>query len=111
VTDKEKLEEDIEVKPAKLRETLKEVEEWRKFGPIGKLHNIVVNIQSSPQKMQEFMVLSKQNRPYRDNSTRWNSMARMIKKAITSPVFKAIKSYVERHKSEGVGEDKLSEED
>ena len=61
--------------------------------------------------MQEFMVLSKQNRPARDNKTRWNSMARMIKKAITSPVYEAIQAYVERHKTEGVGGDALSDED
>jgi len=59
VTDTEKLEEDMEVRPTKLRETLKEIKEWRKYGLIGKLHNIVVDIQSSPQKMQEFMALSK----------------------------------------------------
>ena len=30
-----------------LQEDLKEIQEWRKKGPLGKLHNIVVNIQSS----------------------------------------------------------------
>lgn len=104
------MEEDKEVQSTKLRETLKEIEDWRKHGPIGKLHNIVVDIQSSPQRMQEFMVLSKQNRPARDNKTRWNSMARMIKKAITSPIYEALNAYVQRHKSEGVGEDELSED-
>jgi hypothetical protein len=109
VTDKENLEEDEE--PAKLKQTLKEIEAWRKFGPIGKLHNIVVDIQSSAQKIQEFMVLSKQNRPARDNKTRWNSMARMIKKAITSPTHEAMKSYVKRHQLEGVADDELLDED
>ena len=28
--------------------------EWRKKGPIGKLHNLIVNIRSSPQKREEF---------------------------------------------------------
>ena len=55
MTNKENLEEDEE--PVKLKQTLKEIEAWRKFGPIGKLHNIVVDIQSSAQKIQEFMVL------------------------------------------------------
>jgi hypothetical protein len=109
VTDKENLEEDEE--PVKLKQTLKEIEAWRKFGPIGKLHNIVVDIQSSAQKIQEFMVLSKQNRPARDNKTRWNSMARMIKKAITSPTHEAMKSYVKRHQLEGVVDDELLDED
>jgi hypothetical protein len=105
VTDKENLEKDKEAQPTKLKETLKEIEEWRKFGPIGKLHNIVVDIQSGPQKMQAFMALSKQNRPARENKTRWNSIARMIKRTITSPVFEAIQPYVERHKSQGIGEE------
>jgi hypothetical protein len=111
VTDKENLEEDKEIQAIKLKETLKEIEEWRKFGPIGKLYNIVVDIQSSAQRMQEFMVLSKQNRPIRDNKIRWNSMARIIQKAITSPVYEAIQAYVERYKSEAVREDKLSDSD
>jgi len=38
-------------------------------------------------------------------------MTRMIKRTITSPVFKVIKLYVECHKSELIGEDKLSDED
>ena len=41
------MEEDKEVQAIKLKETLKEIEEWRKFGPIGKLYNIVIDIQSS----------------------------------------------------------------
>jgi hypothetical protein len=97
--------------PVKLKQTLKEIEEWRKHRPIGKLHNIVVDIQGSAQRMQEFMALSKQNRPARDNDTRWNSMARMIKKAITSPVFEAINSYVKRHQNESVRADEVSDED
>jgi hypothetical protein len=35
----------------------------------------------------------------------------MIQKAITSPVYKAIQAYIERYKSEAVGEDKLSDSD
>jgi hypothetical protein len=77
-----------------LKQTLKDIKEWRKFGLIRKLHNIVVDIQSSAQKMQEFIALSKQNRPARDNKTRWNSMAWMIKKAITSLIYEAIKTYI-----------------
>jgi hypothetical protein len=56
-------------------QTLEDIEEWRKYGPIGKLHNIVVDIQSSPQKIQEFMNMSRKMRPSRDNKTRWGSMA------------------------------------
>jgi hypothetical protein len=69
VTDSENLEEDEE-HPNQLKQTLKDIEHWRKFGPIGKLHNIIVDIQSSAVKMQEFMNLSRQMRPSRDNKTR-----------------------------------------
>ena len=55
--------------------------------------------------------MSKQNRPAKDNKTRWNSMARMIKKAITSPIYEAINSYIRRHSFESVGEDQLSDKD
>ena len=61
--------------------------------------------------MQEFMNISKQNRPAKDNKTRWNSMARMIKKVITSPIYEAINSYIHRHSFESVGEDQLSDKD
>jgi hypothetical protein len=110
VTDDENVEGDEE-HPTQLNQTLKDIEQWRKYGPIGKLYNIIVDIQSSAQKMQEFLNLSRKNRPSRDNKTRWGSMALMIKKAITSPVFEAIKAYVRRHSSEGVGEDELSDTD
>ena len=38
-------------------------------------------------------------------------MARMIQKAITSPVYKAIQAYIEYYKSEVVREDKLLDSD
>jgi hypothetical protein len=94
VTDDENIEDDSDA-PSNLKESLFEIKQWRKFGPIGKLHNIVVEIQSSPQRMQEFLVLSKNQRPARDNKTRWNSMAKMLKKPLTSPVHEAIKLYMQ----------------
>jgi hypothetical protein len=38
-------------------------------------------------------------------------MARIINRAITSPVYKAIQAYVERHKSEAIRGDKLLDKD
>jgi hypothetical protein len=107
VTDNENIDTDDDT-PSNLRQSLQEIEEWRKFGPIGKLHNIVVDIQSSPQRMQEFLLLSKNQRPARDNKTRWNSLAKMCKRALTSPVFEAIQSYLDRHSSDTVAQDALS---
>jgi len=34
--------------------TIKEIEQWRKQGPLGKLHNFVVYIQRSVQREQNF---------------------------------------------------------
>ena len=48
-----------------LKQSLAEVEEWRKFGPIGCLHNIIVDIQSSAQRFQEFLTMSKNTCPKR----------------------------------------------
>ena len=107
VTDDENIEDNYDT-PSNLKESLFEIEQWRKFGPIGKLHNIIVDIQSSPQRMQEFMILSKNQRPARDNKTRWNSMAKMLKKALASPVHEAIKSYIDRHSTDPVARDDLS---
>lgn len=55
---------------------------WRKKGPLGKLHNIVVYIQRSPQRMASFLVLSQGKRLARDNKTRWNSWYHMIHQAL-----------------------------
>jgi len=61
--------------------------------------------------MQEFIALSKQNRLVRDNKTRWNFIARIISRAITSPVYKAIQAYVKRYKTNLVRGDELLEDD
>lgn len=71
-------------------ESLESIQSWRKFGPLGKLHNIVVNIQASAQRMQEFCLLSKNRRPARDNKTRWNSWAHMLNVNVKFPVREAI---------------------
>jgi hypothetical protein len=55
-----------------------EMELWRKKGPLGKLHNIVVYIQRSTQRMASFRELSQGRNLSRDNATRWNSWHRML---------------------------------
>ena len=62
--------------------TENEMESWRQQGPLGKLHNIVVYIQRSTQRIQAFKELSGGQRLVRDNSTRWNSWFMMIRTAI-----------------------------
>ncbi|OXV05306.1 hypothetical protein Egran_06926, partial [Elaphomyces granulatus] len=68
VTDSDYLEEDDDV-PGQLKQSLKDIKKWGKFGPIGKLHNIVVDIQSSAIRMQEFLILSRGTRPAKDELT------------------------------------------
>ncbi|KAJ6436011.1 transposase-like protein [Purpureocillium lavendulum] len=55
-----------------------EVEQWRKRGAIGKLHNIVVYITWTPQRLKAFTALTDGLRLRRDNDTRWNSWYRMV---------------------------------
>ena len=55
-----------------------EIEQWRKKGPLGKLHNIVVYIQQSTQQIANFRDLSSGHNLVQDNSTCWNSWYTMI---------------------------------
>jgi len=56
-------------------------EAYRKMGPHGKLHNIVVHIHGSEARTRDFKHLAGRTIP-RDNSTRWNSWYLMLKIAI-----------------------------
>jgi hAT family C-terminal dimerisation region len=58
--------------------TREDITRWRQLGPLGKLHNIVVWVQRSPQRMQAFKKDSSGKAPKRDNSTRWNSWFEML---------------------------------
>jgi hypothetical protein len=76
------------------------LEHWRKMGPVGKLHNIVKFIRASPQRMEAFrdiareddatgnpngFTLSEASRTEfelkQNNATRWNSTYLMIERA------------------------------
>ncbi len=58
-----------------------EMQQWRQKGPLGKLHNIVVYVQRSTQRIANFRELSGGRNLVRDNSTRWNSWYAMISTA------------------------------
>lgn len=75
------------------------------------LHNIVVHLQSSPQRMARFLVLSHNRKPARDNKTRWNSWAKMLKVATSSPVCDAIKAYFDHYSGDEVALDQLTSDD
>lgn len=71
---------------------------WRKHGPIGKLHNVVVFIRRTPQRRELFIKISNLEEPdfatfmlnqntknlgvRQDNATRWNSTYLMIIRAL-----------------------------
>ncbi|KAF4546956.1 Hypothetical protein D9617_87g078070 [Elsinoe fawcettii] len=65
-----------------------ELLQWRKAGPVGKLHNIVTFINRSPQRIQAFIALEHEGgheqayQLIRDNDTRWNSLFAMIRRAL-----------------------------
>jgi len=81
-----------------LNRELEEREIWRKHGPVGKQHNIVVFISCSPQRKELFARISNLQEPdfaefqinedtrnlglVRDNATRWNSAFLMIERAL-----------------------------
>jgi hypothetical protein len=71
---------------------------WRKKGPVGKLHNVVKFIRSSPQRCELFKKISRENDEAQEyllasestaelevvmnNDTRWNSTYLMISRAL-----------------------------
>jgi hypothetical protein len=73
-------------------ELLKELNIWRKRGPVGKLHNIVVFICRSPQRRDKFADIKTFSESETtdfnhlklvvDNATRWNSLYLMIERAM-----------------------------
>lgn len=87
------------------------IEEWRKLGPLGKLHNFIVYIQSSPQRMQKFLILSEYRRLARDNKTRWNSWERALRIATDSKMCDAINTYFDDYIEEECNLDRLTPED
>lgn len=68
----------------------KEVEQWRRRGAIGKLHNIVVYITWTPQRLQTFTGLTDGLRLRRNNNTCWNSWYGMVEWVLRPKVRQAI---------------------
>jgi hypothetical protein len=77
-----------------------EMDLWRQKGPLGKLHDIVVFIQRSPQREETFLQLSHGRHLIRDQQTRWNSCYTMIDRAIQADIRIAIDLYCFQYKAE-----------
>jgi hypothetical protein len=56
----------------RVKATVQQMKDWRKKGPLGKLHNINKWIMGSDIWLQQFLIFSSKRIP-RDNTTRWNS--------------------------------------
>jgi hypothetical protein len=68
---------------------LEDLHNWRKFGPIGKLHNVIYSIRASPQRIERFQailvtyeLLDHSHTIIADNNTRWNSFFLAMDRAI-----------------------------
>lgn len=79
---------------------------WRKKGPLGKLHNTVIYIAGSNQRLERFLLFSKGLKLLRDNDTRWNSWYRMLERAL-----KLRDAITQFHNLERMEEDSLSNEE
>ena len=91
--------------------TVAELKEWRKKGPVGKLHNLAVDLARSVQHEQKFKVLSHNRGLPQDNGTRWNSWQRMIGTAIAAPVRDAIVQYFREYSEGEYKNDELTDDD
>jgi hypothetical protein len=67
---------------------------FRRMGPLGKLHNIVVHTRGSPSRTRQFKDLAGRMIPL-DNRTRWNSWYHMLSVAIKHAG--AVDSYTKAH--------------
>jgi hAT family C-terminal dimerisation region len=89
-------------------------EAWRKKGAIGKFHNIVVFIRSSPQRREAFKSclvgdeITDDLMVILDNSTRWNSTYRSLRRGQKLKERLMLFCY---QNSNQISADKLSEED
>jgi hypothetical protein len=86
---------------------------WRKKGPVGRFHNIVVFIRSSPQRREAFRrcLVDESNKDLMvmlDNSTRWNSTYSSIKRGLE--LKERLMLFCQLRKAE-ISEDILSEAD
>jgi hypothetical protein len=69
--------------------TIAEYQLWREKGPVGKLHNLVVDIRNVHRLSQLFQKVQKEAQPQKtplrliiDNNTRWLSQLYMIRRAL-----------------------------
>jgi hypothetical protein len=92
-----------------LETTQNEMDNWRRLGPLGKLHNFVTYIGRTPQRKRQWRTISRGRNIARDNGTRWNSWDKMLGEAI--PLQKAVDRFFEQYPEKELDLDRLSDED
>jgi hypothetical protein len=89
--------------------TEEELNKWRKMGPLGRLHNLIIYIRRSPQRLQAFRKHSNGCGLKRDNETRWNSWYNMLEWVLREDIQRALETFCLQHKD--VANDRLSYDD
>ena len=84
-------------------------DEWLRFGCLGKLHNIIVYIQRSPQRRERFRDLAESLNLHRDNKTRWNSWYISIERACKPVVKQGLMTFCDEEQE--LRAERLSPED
>lgn len=70
-----------------------ELQAYRKFEPLGKLHNVIIYIMHSTQRIQRFKALSKGVMPVRDHKIRWNTWFMVLERALDK-IKDALQSFI-----------------
>ena len=97
-------------------ESIKQLRQWRKRGPYGRLRNIITYICWTPQRRDEFSTIAHTSfpndtafQPIASILTRWNSDFLAIQRALH--LRDAFELFVARHLRDGLVDDQLSIED
>lgn len=85
------------------------MDQWRRLGPLGKLHNFVTHIGRTAQRITQRRAISRGRNIARDNSTRWNSWDKMLSEAI--PLQKSVDRFFEQYPEKELDLDRLLPED
>jgi hypothetical protein len=90
----EELESYDELEERDLRDIEEVKQKFRLLGPLGQLHNIIVDIRSSTNRTAEFLALATRMVPL-DNRTRWNSWYNSL--VVANKLAAAIDTYTKDH--------------
>ena len=90
-----------------MKVTLKEIDKWCKKGPLRKLHNFIVWLAQSTQRLHHFLDFSYNHCIPRDNTTRWNLRFLMLQVAYN--LQEAIKEFLVEYRTLEIRQDRLTD--